>query len=177
MVVEVEMKISAQASPRRIADLPNGPAVYALIGGTGGRARVAYVGITDSLKRRAGQHLLTRDSSITTGTSVAGINPDYVTEIRWWVHPRFSKKAAREAAELVAFDVLDPVLRSQRHGGRAAQQLYESNRFKKEMEKFFKKNLTGTGHLHIDSREEVSHRLSDVEDRLERIEERLKKED
>src|SRR5690349_21209565 len=90
-----------------VTDLPNHPALYALCGGTGKRMHVAYVGITDSLKRRAAQHLLSRDSSVATGTSAVGINPDYVTEIRWWEHRRFSKRSGREAAELVAFDVLN----------------------------------------------------------------------
>jgi excinuclease UvrABC nuclease subunit len=56
------MKMSSQML-LGIADLPNRPALYALYGGTGRHAYVAYVGITDKLKRRVAQHLLTRDSS------------------------------------------------------------------------------------------------------------------
>src|SRR5690349_13098288 len=100
---------SSSHGPFGIPDLPNRPALYALYGGTGRREYVAYVGIADSLKRRAAQHLLNRDSSVATGTSAAGINPNYVTGIRWWEHRRFSKRAALQAAELVAFDVLKPV--------------------------------------------------------------------
>jgi hypothetical protein len=111
-----------------------------LYGGTGKRAHVAYVGITDSLKRRAAQHLLTCDSSVVTGTSAVGINPDYVTEIRWWEHSRFSKRAAREAAEMVAFDVLDPALRSRKPIGKAAKELCKNSRFRKEMEMLFNGN-------------------------------------
>lgn len=155
-----------------ISDLPNCPALYALYGGTGRHAYVAYVGITDKLKRRAAQHLLTRDSSAATGTSATGINPDYVTEIRWWEHPRFSKPAAREAAELVAFKLLDPALRSRKPIGKAAQELLKSSRFRKEMEMLFKKKPTGR--LPIPSLEQVARRLSVFEDRLDRIEERLK---
>ena len=165
------MKVSSQV-PLGIADLPNCPALYALYGGTGRHAYVAYVGITDKLKRRAAQHLLTRDSSAATGTSATGINPDYVTEIRWWEHRRFSKRAGREAAELVAFKVLDPALRSRRPIGKAAQELLESSRFRKEMESLFKKKPTG--HLRIPSLEQVWRRLSAVEARLERIEGLLK---
>lgn len=50
-----------------IADLPSCPALYALYGGVGRNLYVAYVGIADSLKRRAVQHLLNRNSSIATG--------------------------------------------------------------------------------------------------------------
>jgi hypothetical protein len=153
--------------------LPNCPALYALYGGTGRHAYVAYVGITDKLKRRVAQHLLTRDSSAATGTSATGINPDYVTEIRWWEHRRFSKPAAREAAELVAFKLLDPALRSRKSIGKAAQELLKNSRFRKEMEMLFKKKPTG--YLRIPSLEQVARRLSAFEDRLDRIEERLKK--
>lgn len=155
-----------------VADLPNRPALYALYGGAGRHAYVAYVGITDKLKRRAAQHLLTRDSSAATGTSAVGINADYVTEIRWWEHPRFSKPAAREAAELVAFKLLDPALRSRKSVGKAAQELLKSSGFRKEMKTLFKKEPTG--HLRIPSLEQVWRRLSAFEDRLNRIEERLK---
>ena len=152
--------------------MPNCPALYALYGGTDRHAYVAYVGITDKLKRRAAQHLLSRDSSAATGTSATGINPDYVTEIRWWEHRRFSKPAVREAAELVAFKMLDPALRSRKHIGKAAQKLLESSRFRNEMERLFKKKPTG--HLRIPSLEQVARRLAIFEDRLDRIEEQLK---
>jgi hypothetical protein len=165
------MKMSSQVL-LGIADLPNCPALYALYGGTGRHAYVAYVGITDKLKRRAAQHLLTRDSSAATGTSATGINPDYVTEIRWWEHRRFSKPAVREAAELVAFKLLDPALRSRKRIGKAAQELLKSSQFKKEMEMLLKN--APTGHLRIPSLEQVARRLASFEDRLDRIEERLK---
>ncbi len=165
------MKMSSQVL-LGIADLPNCPALYALYGGTGRHAYVAYVGITDKLKRRAAQHLLTRDSSAATGTSAVGINPDYVTEIRWWEHRRFSIPSAREAAELVAFKLLDPALRSRKRIGKAAQKLYESGSFRKEMEMLLKKNPTG--HVRFPSLEQVARRLSTFEDRLGKIEERLK---
>jgi hypothetical protein len=165
------MKMSSQVF-LGIADLPNRPALYALYGGTGRRAYVAYVGITDRLKRRVEQHLVTRDSSAATGTAATGINPDYVTAIRWWEHRRFSKRALLEAAEMVAFDLLDPVLRSRRAIGKSAQGLYQNNRFKKQMETLIKKEPTG--HLPLPSLEQVWRRLSAFEERLERIEKRIK---
>jgi hypothetical protein len=155
-----------------IADLPNRPALYALYGGTERHVYVAYVGITDNLKRRAAQHLLTRDSSAATGTSAVGINPDYVTEIRWWEHRRFSEPAPREAAELVAFKLLDPALRSRKRIGKAAQELLKSNGFRMEMETLIKQKPTG--HLRIPSLEQVWRTLSAFEDRLAKIEGRLK---
>jgi excinuclease UvrABC nuclease subunit len=55
-----------------ISKLPNVPAVYVLFGGKERRRYVAYVGIADKLKRRIEQHLVTRDSSVATGTSATG---------------------------------------------------------------------------------------------------------
>lgn len=62
-----------------IADLPQVPIVYAMYGGQGPGRYVAYVGIGKSLKSRAIQHLVRRDSSVTTGTSAVRLDPDYVT--------------------------------------------------------------------------------------------------
>jgi hypothetical protein len=155
-----------------IADLPNRPALYALYGGTGRHLYVAYVGITDKLKRRAIQHLVTRDSSAATGTSATGINPDYVTEICWWEHRRFSKLAAREAAELVAFELLNPALRSRKRAGTAAQKVLKSSGFRKEMERLI--NQGPTARLPLPSLDRVWRRLSAFEDRLKKIEERMK---
>jgi hypothetical protein len=165
------MKLSSQML-LGISDLPNRPALYALYGGAGTRAYVAYVGIAESLKRRAAQHLLLRDSSVATGTSAVGINPDYVTALKWWEHSRFSERKALQAAEMVAFDVLDPALRSRGGVSKAAQALYDSRDFRKEMETLLKKNPSG--HLRIPSLEGVARGLARLEERLEKIEERLK---
>jgi hypothetical protein len=40
------------------------------------------------------------------------LNSDFVTEAQWWEHPDFEKQEVLEAAELVAFDVLEQALRS-----------------------------------------------------------------
>lgn len=55
-----------------ITDLPDCPALYALCGGTGKRAAHCICWGHRSLKRRAAQHLLTRHSSVATGTSAVG---------------------------------------------------------------------------------------------------------
>ena len=99
-----------------------------------------------------------------------GINPDYVTEICWWEHRRFSKRTPREDAELVAFDPLDPALRSRKRVGKAAQELSKDRRFRTEMKMLLK---NPSGHVRIPSLEDVWRRLSAFENRLEEIEERL----
>src|SRR5690348_6630866 len=67
-----------------ISDLPNKPAVYALCAGRRGTTYV-YVGYTKTLKTRIFQHLVARDSSINTATAAVRLNPDRITEIRWWI--------------------------------------------------------------------------------------------
>jgi len=96
-----------------ISGLPNTPAVYALYSGGRGVGRYgAYVGIAGKLKQRITQHLIRRDSSVTTGTSAASLNPDYLTELALWDHTKFHEKVALKTAEMVAFEILNPALRS-----------------------------------------------------------------
>src|ERR1700749_609235 len=95
-----------------IADLPNVPAFYAMYGGQGGSTYVAYVGIADILMRRIRQHLIQRDSSVVVGVTAVSLNPDFVREVRWWEHSEFAERRVLQAAELVAFDMLEPALRS-----------------------------------------------------------------
>lgn len=113
-----------------ISDLPTVPAVYAMYGGQNPRLYVAYVGVAGRLKSRIIQHLVRRDSSVTTGTSAVVLNPDYVTEVRWWEHPDFAERHVLEAAELVAFDVLDPALRSRGGIPARAKELYAAEAFR-----------------------------------------------
>src|SRR2546426_281857 len=102
----------------RLKSLPDQPAVYALYGAG---QDVAYVGIASkSLKDRITQHLVRRDSSVTTGVSVVSLNPDLVRRVDWWLHPRFTDSVALQAAEVIAFEVLDPVMRSRGGIGKAA---------------------------------------------------------
>lgn len=96
----------------RITDLPNTPAVYILFGGKKGNKFVAYVGIADKLRQRVSQHLIRRDSSITTAASIVSLNPDYITGIQWWTHSDFNERSSLEAAEVIAFETFNPVLRS-----------------------------------------------------------------
>src|SRR5215469_8911275 len=71
-------------TPPTIAQLPNVPAVYALYGGQSRALHVAYVGLATKLKSRIMQHLVTRDSSVTTGIHAVSLNPDFVTRVEWW---------------------------------------------------------------------------------------------
>lgn len=153
------------------ADLPSVPAVYAMYGGRGRGLYVAYVGVGDNFRRRIEQHLVRRDSSVTTGTSAAMLNPDYVTEARWWEHPDFAERDKLEAAELVAFNVLQPCLRSRGGTRQTSAQLYATPEFTERMHAL----LTGepAGRLVIPTLEDALERIAALEQRIAELEKRL----
>lgn len=153
-----------------ISELPNVPAVYALYGGQGSRLNVAYVGIADALKRRIIQHLITRDSSVATGTSATGINPDYVTQVRWWEHPRFSEREVLRVAEVIATDELQPVLRS-RGGVPKNTALLNDGQFRQEMASLFRGKATGQ--LVIPTFQDLIEWVVQIERRVSELEKRL----
>lgn len=152
---------------KTVYDLPSVPSIYALCGGRE-KKYIAYVGNTKDLKNRIQQHLIGRDSSIATGTSTVGLNPDYVTEVRWWEHPKFEIKDHRLAAELVAFDVFNPALRSRSSRKKEAKKLYTNEDFRKEMEKLFKKDVSGI--LELQTFDDLLKKIDDLEARIKKIE-------
>jgi hypothetical protein len=108
-----------------VSGLPSVQAVYAMYGGQGRSLYVAYVGLASNLRQRLTQHLIRRDSSVMTGVSAVSLNPDLITEVRWWEHPDFARQEILEADELVAFDVLEPALRSRGGITDRAKQIYK----------------------------------------------------
>jgi hypothetical protein len=155
-----------------VTDLPNVPAVYAMYGGRGRGLHVAYVGLGDALKRRVYQHLVYRDSSVATGTSAAALNPDYVTEVRWWEHPDFSERYVLQAAELVAFDILDPALRSRGAIQEKAKELYADEAFNENMMAFFQGEPTGR--LVIPTLQDALEKITELDRRLDDLEKKIK---
>ena len=155
-------------NPTSISDLPNVPAIYAMYGGQSSRQYVAYVGLGKNLKGRAEQHLVRRDSSVTTGVSAVGLNPDNVSGISWWEHPEFEKREVLEAAELVAFDVLEPALRSRGGITDRAKQLYADQEFRERMTALF--NGDPVGRLVIRTLPLAWKKIEELEERLARLE-------
>lgn len=151
-----------------VSNLPNKPAVYALFGGK----TLAYIGVADKLKQRISQHLIKRDSSITTGTSIVSLNPEYVTQVAWWEHPDFSDRTKLEAAELVAFEILDPILRSRGSIREAARSLLGESLFKSEMVVLFSGEPTGL--LEMPTYEATLVRIDALEGRLAILEAELR---
>jgi len=147
-----------------LSDLPNVPAVYALYGGHGAARHVAYIGIAGKLRQRVEQHLVRRDSSVTTGASTVALNPDLVTGLEWWTDPGFADREVLEAAELVAFGVFQPVLRSRGGKSEQAKILSADAAFVERMRSLFQGSPDG--HL-------TPVTLADAIARIEKLEQQL----
>jgi hypothetical protein len=129
-----------------------------------GRGRPAYVGIAKKLKPRVRQHLVLRDSSVTTGSSVVALNAEEVRVVEWWQHPSFGDKVMREAAELLAFEVLRPALTSRGTPSETAKQQAARQAFRADMEALFGQEPSGRY---------LVPTLADAIERVERLERRL----
>ena len=151
-----------------ISELPAKPAVYALMGGSGRNRHVAYVGIAGKLKGRITQHLVLRDSSVATGTSAVGLVPEHVREVAWWDHSSFEERRKLEAAEIVAFGVLDPALRSRGAPESLAREQAGEPEFEAEMRALFVGRPTGR--LRIPSLLEALARIRSLEKRVAELE-------
>lgn len=156
----------------RITDLPNIPAVYILFGGKKGNKFVAYVGIADKLRQRISQHIIRRDSSITTAASIVSLNPDYITEIQWWTHNDFYERSFLEAAEVVAFEMFNPVLRSRGKLTERAKLLFKDQLFQTSIKALFSGGPMGSMEL-LDFQDLVD-RVLKMEDDLTELTVRLK---
>jgi hypothetical protein len=151
----------------QLRKLGDEPALYCLYGGRR-PAHAAYVGIADRLRTRIVQHLVRRDSSVTTGVATVALNPELVTEIKWWRHARFSERLALQAAELIAFEVLNPVLRSRGSITREAETLSRQPKFRTDMKDLFRGPPEAA--LILPSMEVILDRLDELEERISRLE-------
>jgi hypothetical protein len=152
----------------RVSLLPNVSAVYALYGGHGRTLHVVYVGLAERLRLRVEQHLVQHSSSVTTGVSAAGLNPEQITELRWWADASFKKRPALQAAELIAFEVLDPALRSRGRVAKQAHQLVADKTFHDKVKALFKG--PATGRLSLPSLQDALDRIAMLEHRIEYLE-------
>jgi transposase-like protein len=152
-----------------VSQLPNVPAVYAMLGGKGANAHVAYVGIAGKLKQRITQHLVRRDSSVTTGASAVSLNPNLVTEVWWWEHEEFALKAKLDAAELIAFEILNPALRSRAPASEEARRLVADADFASALRELFASTPAGT--LVLPTLQTALRRIELLEERVRHLEE------
>jgi hypothetical protein len=149
-----------------VSKLPNIPAVYVLYGGKD----PVYVGVSDKLRNRVEQHLVKRDSSIAAQTSAVCLNPDYVTEVRWWEHTLFASRDQLEAAELVAYGFFEPVLRSRGAPSKRAIEVSSEEEFQEEMRQLFRGDASGQ--LVILSLQDALNRIEKLEERVKALEKR-----
>ena len=154
-----------------VYDLPNVPAVYAFYSGGRGSKYVAYVGIAGRLKQRITQHLIRRDSSVATGTSAVNLNPDQVTGLSWWEHPDFTETVRLKAAEMVAFEVLNPALRSRAGADNAGLSLLDDKEFYNKMKSLFTGNPSGS--IRFYSLSDAMKEINQLRDRINKLEERI----
>lgn len=155
------------------SDLPQAPGVYALFGGRGSGRHVAYVGIGSKVRTRVHQHLVLRNSSVTTGQSVVSLDPELVSEVCWWCRARFEEPGALEAAEQVAFDVLRPTLRSRGRLKGEAEKHLGSASFRRTMVKVFEGEPDGR--LLVPTISDALDRLAELEDRVRELEAAVRK--
>lgn len=150
-----------------ISELPTGAAVYAMYGGDE-RPDVAYVGMGEKLRQPIRQHLVLRDSSATTDSGAVRLHPDYVSAVEWWAHASFADPLCLAAAELVAFDVLEPRMRSRGGITEAAKAKADEMAFRDEMTTVFESEPTGRLELMTFAR--LVRRVAELERRVEQLE-------
>jgi hypothetical protein len=153
-------------------DVPRIPAIYAMHGGEPPRTWVAYVGMAGEIQGRLIQHFVRRDSSVVTRSSAVGVNIDFVRHVEWWEHPAFQDGDRLHAAELIAFEVLDPALRSRGNPRRAAVLLSQEPEFRITMEPLFKG--PPAGRLTLPMLWDTAAHLQKLEGRVEELEARVR---
>ena len=121
--------------------------------------------------RRVGQHLLRRNSSVTTGVAAVGLNVEHVTQVRWWEDSEFSQSQVLVAAELVAFDVLDPALRSRGAVQEQARRLYDDDSFRERLRRLFTAEPSSC--LILPTLADALEQIADLERRLSVVEAKL----
>ena len=94
-----------------------------------------------------------------------------MTEVRWWEHPDFAERPILEAAELVAFDVLDPALRSRGRIQEKARQWYSNKEFYEKMRSLFTSEPSGK--FVMPTLQDVLERIAELEERVKVLEAKL----
>lgn len=157
----------------KVSDLPKKPAIYALYGGKDPRKYVAYVGSTDNLQERVNHHLILRNTSVTTGTKAASLDPDYVTGIKWWECKDFSDEDYREAAEIVAFKILDPTLRSRGNHSTESKELENNADFRKKIQLLL--DQKPSGEREFPDFQDLLDKLNEMENEIKSLKNRIEK--
>ena len=124
-------------SYKELRHLPQFSGIYAFKGINDRSGMYSYIGMASQLRDRVSQHLIRRDSSVTTGASTVALNPDKISECHWWVHDSFTDKGYLEAAELIAFNKFNPTLTSRGSVSNQAKEISSETNFKDDMDSLF----------------------------------------
>jgi hypothetical protein len=89
----------------------------------------------------------------------------------WWEHSAFAERIRIEAAELVAFEVLEPTLRSRGAIRTEARRIYNDVSFHAEMLRLFANEPTDR--WSIPTLQDALERISELERRLAALEAKL----
>jgi hypothetical protein len=140
-----------------------GPAVYAMYAGEPPRTWVAYVGMAGDLHNRLFQHFVRRDSSV---VAAAAASRSRLHPVRRVVGTRRLRERVDSArSRIVAFDLLEPVLRSRGNPSRAAVELYNDRASRAVLEGIFRGDPAGRF---------VHARLRDLARNVQSLEARVK---
>ena len=153
-----------------VRSIPRSAGVYCLLGFSARGLYPAYVGIASNLLNRVAQHREYRNTSVTTGASAASLDTTLVGGCRWWTNSSFNDPVRLGAAELVAFELINPVLRSRGGINRAAEALSRNPEFR---DWFAAKLLIPDGQVAFPGVAELAAEVRDLRRRVEALEARL----
>jgi len=157
----------------QIYNVPDIPAVYAFHSAGRGKQYVAYVGFAHHLKQRVVKHLIGRDNSNENGFSAISLNPNQLTRLEWWEHPSFDKTINMKVAAMVAFEILQPALRSRARDDNVGKLTIHDDSFVISMQELFKGPATGS--VDMFSFSDALRRIDLLEKRVHQLEAKLKK--
>jgi hypothetical protein len=92
--------------------------------------------------------------------------------LRWWEHSDFGVRHILEAAELVAFEILEPALRSRGGIQEQSKALYADEEFTARMQTLFQGEPTGC--LMILTLQDALDRIEELENRVRSLEDLTK---
>ena len=124
-----------------LSNIPRLPGIYAMRTNS---SDVAYVGLSKNLHDRIQQHLYLRDSSVTTGVQATLLNPDQISRVDYWHDTIFEDSDTLRAAEVIAFEVFSPSLRSRGKNSKAATSKLEDEDFVIQVRSILQKAPTGS---------------------------------
>jgi hypothetical protein len=101
------------------------------------------------------------------------LNPDQITSLSWWVHPDFDETVKLKAAEIVAFEIQNPALRSRAGADNAGLTMLADKDFHGKMKMLFKGNPSGI--VEFASLADALTAVRNLKIRIEKLEERISK--